>query len=51
MVHTPGKSAEGTQLTFGPFCGSNQPISTGSRPPSQLTRRAAAVAAAAAAAR
>ena len=51
VVHTSGKSDEGTRLTFGPFCGWNWPISTGSRPPAQLTWRAAAVAAAAAAAR
>ena len=50
MVHTPGKSDEGTRLTFGPFCGWNWPKSTGSRPPSQLMWRAAAVAAAAVAA-
>ena len=51
VLGTPGKSYEGTRLTFGPFCGWNWPISTETRPPSQLTWRAAAVAAAAAAAR
>ena len=32
VVHTAGKSDEGTRLTFGPCCGLNWPISTGSGP-------------------
>ena len=51
VVHTAGQCNEGTRLTFGTCCGLNWPISTGSRPPAQLTWCAAAVAAAAAAAR
>ena len=46
VVHTAGKSDEGTRLTFGPFCGWNWPISTETKLPSQLTWRAAAAAAA-----
>ena len=48
VVHTAGQCNEGTWLTFGPCCGLNWPISTGSRPPAQLTRPAVAVVVAAA---